>query len=297
MAASQSHTNFMEIKIHTAKCDTCNKHNTSTMYRCQDCGQQCCTPCWMRKGGDGTHILNAGDKGWTGEKAQITAVPRGKRAPRKPSESKVTKSQRQQRNRRVVVVDEEDQDEEMWEVLDDEIEEGEVIGTLPKRATRRMRNTNLSDNGLALTAPKTPERETDLKTALPTFTQRDPSIQAAGDRLLLNAMGIEPTGEDSQNLSMLLRAVAEVESPQSRLRGLPMEEPGAGFQHDGLPDSPLFVQGEDVEMDQAEVTGWAQSQALGQDPRTDRKGSFLQILAERNRSAHARKVERSTFQE
>ncbi len=54
------HTTFKEIKIHTAKCDECNYHNSSTIYRCIDCSQQCCTPCWNKKGGDGTHLINSG---------------------------------------------------------------------------------------------------------------------------------------------------------------------------------------------------------------------------------------------
>lgn len=60
MASSQPymHRTFKEIKIHTAKCDQCNKHNTATIYRCEDCSEQCCTPCWNRQGDDGKHLLN-----------------------------------------------------------------------------------------------------------------------------------------------------------------------------------------------------------------------------------------------
>lgn len=54
------HTTFKEIKVHTAKCDECNKHNSLTIYRCVDCGQQCCTPCWNKKGGDGKHFIADG---------------------------------------------------------------------------------------------------------------------------------------------------------------------------------------------------------------------------------------------
>ena len=63
MAASGQpamHQTFKEIKIHTAKCDECNKHNSHTIYRCIDCSQQCCTPCWDKKGGDGTHFIASG---------------------------------------------------------------------------------------------------------------------------------------------------------------------------------------------------------------------------------------------
>ena len=58
--SAKMHTTFKEVKIHTAKCDECDKHNSSTIYRCMTCSQQCCTPCWNKKGGDGTHLINTG---------------------------------------------------------------------------------------------------------------------------------------------------------------------------------------------------------------------------------------------
>ena len=38
-----------ETKIHTAKCDVCDKRNKSTMYRCSTCHQQTCKPCYSRE--------------------------------------------------------------------------------------------------------------------------------------------------------------------------------------------------------------------------------------------------------
>ncbi|KAL2012198.1 hypothetical protein VTN00DRAFT_4916 [Thermoascus crustaceus] len=49
------HTVFVEVKIHTAKCDICNNHNKAVLRRCKDCGWQICTPCWHARGGDGSH--------------------------------------------------------------------------------------------------------------------------------------------------------------------------------------------------------------------------------------------------
>ena len=131
-----THSTFIPIKIHTAKCDTCNKHNTQTMFRCADCGQQCCTPCWLKKGGDGTHILNAGDKGWTGQRAQVVALPRKERQqrPRKATENRVVKKQATRRKSRYVVVDEEDEDEIEEEEKEEEEEEEE------ESRERRSRN-------------------------------------------------------------------------------------------------------------------------------------------------------------
>ncbi|KAL8736814.1 MAG: hypothetical protein Q9166_000180 [cf. Caloplaca sp. 2 TL-2023] len=65
------HTEFETITIHTAKCDLCNKHNTSQMFRCVKCGRQCCKPCWDSKGGDGRHQLHNKEKlAYTGPKAE-----------------------------------------------------------------------------------------------------------------------------------------------------------------------------------------------------------------------------------
>ncbi|GAD97559.1 predicted protein [Paecilomyces variotii No. 5] len=49
------HTLFVTVTIHTAKCDICNRHNTSILRRCATCGWQICTPCWDARGGDGRH--------------------------------------------------------------------------------------------------------------------------------------------------------------------------------------------------------------------------------------------------
>ncbi|KAL8781026.1 MAG: hypothetical protein Q9213_006203 [Squamulea squamosa] len=65
------HTEFETITIHTAKCDLCNQHNRSEMFRCVKCGRQCCKPCWDSKGGDGRHQLHNKQKiAYTGPKAE-----------------------------------------------------------------------------------------------------------------------------------------------------------------------------------------------------------------------------------
>ncbi|KAI9845090.1 MAG: hypothetical protein M1837_005094 [Sclerophora amabilis] len=69
------HTNFNQVTIHTAKCDLCNRRNYATLQRCTLCGWSCCAPCWLERGGDGTHVINAGDAGWTAQRA--TAIPEG----------------------------------------------------------------------------------------------------------------------------------------------------------------------------------------------------------------------------
>lgn len=47
----------MEIKVHTAKCDSCDKHNKLTIYRCVKCGLHVCSLCWNKKPGDGIHVF------------------------------------------------------------------------------------------------------------------------------------------------------------------------------------------------------------------------------------------------
>ncbi|KAL8715798.1 MAG: hypothetical protein Q9220_000465 [cf. Caloplaca sp. 1 TL-2023] len=67
------HDTFREITIHTAKCDLCNRHNTSKIYRCEKCGRQCCLECWdTKKGGDGRHNLHHKDSiTYKGPKAEV----------------------------------------------------------------------------------------------------------------------------------------------------------------------------------------------------------------------------------
>ncbi len=54
------HTDFVEVKVHTAKCDSCDKHNKLTLYRCTECGQHVCSLCWNKKPGDRTHDFGGG---------------------------------------------------------------------------------------------------------------------------------------------------------------------------------------------------------------------------------------------
>ncbi|KAI9738782.1 MAG: hypothetical protein M1834_008289 [Cirrosporium novae-zelandiae] len=63
------HNRFTPIKIHTAKCDRCNKHNTQIIYRCQDCGIQICTPCLDNAEDGGVHQVNMGHSDWTPDAA------------------------------------------------------------------------------------------------------------------------------------------------------------------------------------------------------------------------------------
>lgn len=76
------HKTFKEIKIHTAKCDQCNKHNSATIYRCEECSEQCCTPCWNQQGDDGKHLLNH---------ALTVTIPASEAEKRRPTKRKPTR--------------------------------------------------------------------------------------------------------------------------------------------------------------------------------------------------------------
>lgn len=56
----QLHTNFIPVTVHTAKCDSCDKHNKLTLYRCVECGLHVCSLCWNKKSGDRNHTFGGG---------------------------------------------------------------------------------------------------------------------------------------------------------------------------------------------------------------------------------------------
>ncbi|KAI9818871.1 MAG: hypothetical protein M1827_007692 [Pycnora praestabilis] len=75
--SSTLHISFDDILIHTAKCDICNARNKSILKRCNACGWSICSPCWVHQGGDGTHVINEGDNGWTAERIGDVNVSQG----------------------------------------------------------------------------------------------------------------------------------------------------------------------------------------------------------------------------
>ena len=254
--AVRTHTSFIEIKIHTAKCDTCNKHNTSTMFRCADCGQQCCTACWTKKGGDGTHILNAGDKGWTPERAQVLSMPRRERRPKKTNENGVAKRRTTKRKSRYVIDDDdeeeekEDDDEEAKDEENDEtVEEGEVIEKRTRKAAISGRKSDAVESRKASTAFSAQNHQAGPSNPQPptrsTATQTNPSVLAAADSLLLNA--IDPTSPTADGFSMILKAAAQLDGPQAQSQATsasrsygPASE--ASLQQDAQAQTPLLME-------------------------------------------------------
>lgn len=111
MTSSQSsvHKTFKEIKIHTAKCDQCNKHNSDTIYRCEDCSEQCCTPCWNQLGEDGDHLLNH---------ALTVIIPADEMPKRKPKARKLGGSTKKAAKKANVTKSEKQPEEQQKDIID-----------------------------------------------------------------------------------------------------------------------------------------------------------------------------------
>ena len=61
ISSPQLHVDFMKVRVHTAKCDSCEKHNKQTLYRCMECGHHVCAVCWD-KSEDRTHAVGGGSR-------------------------------------------------------------------------------------------------------------------------------------------------------------------------------------------------------------------------------------------
>ena len=157
------HNTFTDVYIHTAKCDLCNKHNKSILYRCADCGWHICTPCRRDKGGDGTHVVHGGDRGWQGQEAPVQA--QGSEEVRTTNgRSARTKTWR----RRRLIVEEDGEEEE------------EVVDSEPLRKKRKRTGAREPNGGYSKVSGRTrqgeshPEVGCNLLTLIPA-TSKDPA--------------------------------------------------------------------------------------------------------------------------
>jgi len=151
---SMIHNDFVDITIHTAKCDTCNKHNKNVMKQCVKCGMNFCTPCWLHRG-DGMHIMNSGDSGYAGalaNKAQREKFlkPNGgnvkKESSKSPSRSSTmsppsvaSSPKRTRRTRRRRVIIEESEDEEIDNIEQQDEDYPETLTTAESGLSSRRR--------------------------------------------------------------------------------------------------------------------------------------------------------------
>ncbi|KAI9656701.1 MAG: hypothetical protein M1829_000387 [Trizodia sp. TS-e1964] len=114
---SLAHSTFSVIRIHTAKCDDCNQRNKSTLQRCDTCGKQICHTCMYKRDGDGTHLMNEGDRGWTAERALVfeskpKEIMTHKKSGKKPKEKKNTKGRGGAKGKNSTINDQDDIEDE-----------------------------------------------------------------------------------------------------------------------------------------------------------------------------------------
>ncbi|KAL8828843.1 MAG: hypothetical protein Q9191_002362 [Dirinaria sp. TL-2023a] len=133
------HDQFRQVKIHTAKCDFCDRNNKDIIRQCTTCALNFCTPCWLQRGQDGTHIMNDGDRGYAatvalGAKAQSKLKLKAEMVEKSKSPSPL-QTRRRVRRRRVVI--EESEDEEMGGVA--ESSEPSIVDVDEVQAGREQR--------------------------------------------------------------------------------------------------------------------------------------------------------------
>lgn len=201
----QLHTTFAEINVHTAKCDTCNERNTLTMYRCMECHQQCCTPCWNSKDGDGKHSFQ-----------NDMVLVRRHKMPTVTDEidkkEAVRKAKKQMRKRKQIVIISDDESETHEPCTNDGMELN------PEAKVSRIKDDEVihtTCNDHKATNPAVRDSYTPLLPLL-ILSQDLPKKDAAAGYLLDLARGSRPTSIDECGISQLLSAAAEVEQPQFR---------------------------------------------------------------------------------
>ncbi len=130
------HRTFKEIKIHTAKCDQCNKHNSATIYRCEDCSEQCCTPCWNQQGEDGKHLLN---------NALTVIIPASEAEKRRPSKKKPAKVLKKGKNAITKKVEKRPVGRKRKIVEDDDLDHtGDEVAATANKTTRVNKKQTMS---------------------------------------------------------------------------------------------------------------------------------------------------------
>ena len=113
ITSSRPHANFKKVKVHTAKCDSCEKNNKLTLYRCMECGQHVCSLCW-RKSGDGTHVFGGGSP--DASKLNSSDVIVNDKGDGKKGHENANRT-RGRRRVRVIISDDDDDDDDSLPVL------------------------------------------------------------------------------------------------------------------------------------------------------------------------------------
>lgn len=186
--------------------------------------------------------------------------------------------------------DEEDEDDDKVEEKDEEKEGGNEEGEVPEEGeieeevahqpTRRVnqlrRTPTMASNAAYPTTRETPEDYANLPILKPPPTQPSPSIRAAADRLLRNA--IDPSSRDDKGMHLLLRATAEVEKPPSHLRTTPESRSSAAdLGQDAQSQTPLFVKEELAELESEAGLGDVREEDSGWESQKGKKGKGCSV--------------------
>lgn len=186
--SSQPHTDFVEVMIHTAKCDTCEKHNKLTVYRCMECGQHVCSQCW-KKSGDGTHVFGGGSHDASGlnrSKMNKTDSGDGKKGHENASKTRARK--------RVHVIGDDDDDDD-----DDDLPVLTPAFTLETAEATEVSNQQNKRTNAIMDDDRHHGREDDLSNLWPMVPARGPpASRPAGPTTNTNATN-SPNGVMQSN--------------------------------------------------------------------------------------------------
>ena len=192
-AFSRAHTDFMEVRVHTAKCDSCEKHNKLTLYRCMECGQHVCSSCW-KKSGDRTHVFGGGSRN-APKLATNNVIENGSGGSKKGRENAGTTRTR----RRVHVISDDDDDDNSSVLRPSPITRNPEPLDASKQQSKRtnfvMNGNQHQDHpddspdlwpivprtGLPVSRPAVPTDNTRPTESANSATQRNPHIQGEAD--------------------------------------------------------------------------------------------------------------------
>ncbi len=110
-----------------------------------------CSPCWAEKGGDGTHVVNEGDRGWTRERAVRVGVSEG--------EERIVARRRGKKMR--------GRDSRADEMVMEEGGEGSEMGSGERGVRRSMRQRGRGESKDLVSVALAPHRRTRADTDKP----------------------------------------------------------------------------------------------------------------------------------
>ena len=191
------HTDFVEVQVHTAKCDLCEKNNKLTLFRCTECGQHVCSMCWNKQSGDGTHVFSGGLAGAAGSNADHMVDDD------ETGDERDDESQRRTRaGRRVrVISDDEDDDLPVLKPAPPITENAEVKGASKQYGKRNKVTMNANphedhEHGLSKLWPIAPARR--LPEMMPAVQVANTNANKGANRVTQRNSHIQGQGQKSE---------------------------------------------------------------------------------------------------